>query len=47
MVNEINMGYLSVFIMVNLCVWFCILIFDILTGQCSASQFQFLYPWTM
>ena len=28
-VQEINMGYLSVFIMVNLCVWFCILIFDI------------------
>ena len=38
-VHKITMGYLSVFITVNLCVRFCILTFDILTGQCSSSQF--------
>lgn len=39
-VHKITMGYLSVSITVNLCVRFCILIFDILTGQCSSSQFR-------
>ena len=39
-VHKITMGYLSVFITVKLCVRFCILIFDILTGQCSSSQFR-------